>query len=105
MKISTLLRRLLPVAALALATASAHAAYPEQPIKMIVAYAPGGGTDIIARVIAPFIEKYLGKGAQIVVSNRGGAGGGIGFAELAKAPPDGYTIGFLNTPNVLTIPI
>ncbi|MDB5956575.1 tripartite tricarboxylate transporter substrate binding protein [Ramlibacter sp.] len=107
--ISSLLRRILPGLLLATAAAvapmAAQAAYPEQPIKMIVAYAPGGGTDIIARVIAPYLEKYLGNGAQIVVSNRGGAGGGIGFAELAKAPPDGYTIGFINTPNVLTIPI
>jgi tripartite-type tricarboxylate transporter receptor subunit TctC len=104
----SLLRRLLP--ALFLATAAvapglAHAAYPEQPIRMIVAYAAGGGTDIIARVLAPYIGKYLGNNASIVVVNRGGAGGGIGFAELARAQPDGYTIGFINTPNVLTIPI
>lgn len=113
MKYPNLLRRLivralpsLAVAATAFAAvAPAHAAYPEQPIKMIVAYGPGGGTDITARVIAPYIEKYLGNGARIVVMNRGGAGGGIGFAELANATPDGYTIGFINTPNVLTIPI
>src|SRR4051812_33115635 len=105
MKISTLLRRLLPFAALALAAASAHAAYPEQPIRMIVAYAPGGGTDMTARLIAPYIAKYLGNSASIIVVNRPGAGGGIGFAELSHAPADGYTIGFINTPNVLTIPI
>lgn len=87
------------------APAASHAAYPEQPIKMIVSYGPGGGTDITARVIAPYIEKYLGNDARIVVMNRPGAGGGIGFAELANAQPDGYTIGFINTPNVLTIPI
>ncbi len=89
----------------ALAPAAAHAAYPEQPIKMIVAYGAGGGTDVIARVIARYIEKHLGNDAKIVVHNRAGAGGGIGFTELANAPPDGYTIGFINTPNVLTIPI
>jgi tripartite-type tricarboxylate transporter receptor subunit TctC len=83
----------------------AHAAYPEQPIKMIVAYGAGGGTDIVARVMAPYIQKYLGNNASIVVLNRPGAGGGIGFAEVANAPADGYTIGFINTPNVLTIPI
>ncbi len=84
----------------------AHAAeYPERPITMIVAYAPGGGTDLVARLIAPYIEKYLGHGARIVVSNKLGAGGAIGFAELAKAPADGYTIGFLNTPNLVSIPI
>jgi tripartite-type tricarboxylate transporter receptor subunit TctC len=84
---------------------AAHAAYPEQPIRMIVAYGAGGGTDIIARVIAPYIEKYLGNNARIVVLNRAGAGGAIGFTEVANAAPDGYTIGFINTPNVLTIPI
>lgn len=81
------------------------AEYPERPITMIVAYAPGGGTDLVARLIAPYIEKYLGNGARIVVSNKLGAGGAIGFAELAKAPADGYTIGFLNTPNLVSIPI
>ncbi len=82
-----------------------HAAYPEAPIKMVVAYAPGGGTDIIARILAQYIQKHLGGNASIVVVNRPGAGGGIGFAELGSAKPDGYTIGFINTPNVLTIPI
>ncbi|TFZ02283.1 tripartite tricarboxylate transporter substrate binding protein [Ramlibacter henchirensis] len=89
----------------ALAPSLARAAYPEQPINMIVAYGAGGGTDIIARVIAPYIEKYLGNNAKIVVHNRAGAGGAIGFQQLASAAPDGYTIGFINTPNVLTIPI
>ena len=107
-RIPALLQRLLPALALtaaALAPGLARAAYPEQPIKMIVAYAAGGGTDIIARVMAPYIGKYLGNNASVVVINRSGAGGGIGFAELANAQPDGYTIGFINTPNVLTIPI
>ncbi|HVE53000.1 MAG TPA: tripartite tricarboxylate transporter substrate binding protein [Ramlibacter sp.] len=99
-----LLRRLLPALLLS-AAAAAQAAYPEQPIKMVVAYGAGGGTDIIARVMAPYIAKYLGNNASIVVHNRAGAGGGIGFAEVAHAAPDGYTIGFINTPNVLTIPI
>jgi tripartite-type tricarboxylate transporter receptor subunit TctC len=72
---------------------------------MIIAYAPGGGTDLVGRLIAPYIEKYLGNDARIIVSNKGGAGGGIGFAEIAKAAPDGYTIGFLNTPNLISIPI
>lgn len=105
---SSLLRRLLPATLLAAAVVApglARAAYPEQPIKMVVAYGAGGGTDIVARVMAPFIAKYLGNNASIVVLNRPGAGGGIGFAEVANAAPDGYTIGFINTPNVLTIPI
>ncbi|WP_043540288.1 tripartite tricarboxylate transporter substrate binding protein [Salinarimonas rosea] len=94
------------VAALAaFATTSAHAQYPERPITMIVAYSAGGGTDIAARTLAPFIEKHLGGDASITVLNRPGAGGEIGFTELALAEPDGYTIGFINTPNLLTIPV
>jgi tripartite-type tricarboxylate transporter receptor subunit TctC len=83
----------------------AQAAYPEKPITLIVSYAPGGGTDLTARAIAPYIEKYLGNNAKIVVLNKAGAGGAIGFAQLAASPADGYTIGMINTPNVLTIPI
>ncbi|MCW5322660.1 tripartite tricarboxylate transporter substrate binding protein [Verminephrobacter aporrectodeae subsp. tuberculatae] len=79
------------------------AVYPSRPIEMIVAYAPGGGTDSVARLLARSLEKQLG--TSIVVQNRPGAGGAIGFAELARAAPDGYTIGFINTPNLLTIPI
>jgi tripartite-type tricarboxylate transporter receptor subunit TctC len=104
-KLPSLLRGLLLSAAAAVAPIAAHAAYTEQPIKMIVAYGAGGGTDIIARVMAPYIQKYLGSNASIVVMNRPGAGGGIGFTEVANAPADGYTLGFINTPNVLTIPI
>ncbi len=84
---------------------SASAAWPDQPINLIIAYAPGGGTDIIARAIVPFIEKQLGDGARINVVNRPGAGGDIGFGAIANAQPDGYTIGFINTPPVITIPI
>lgn len=86
-------------------SSGAQAQYPNKPITMIIAFAPGGGTDLVARLIAPYIEKYLGNNARIIVSNKAGAGGGIGFAELAKSAPDGYTIGFLNTPNLLSIPI
>ena len=83
----------------------AIAAYPERPITMIVAYSAGGGTDLVARAIAPYIEKYLGGGAKIVIVNRAGAGGEIGFAALSSAASDGYTIGFINTPPLMTIPI
>lgn len=85
--------------------APAQAAYPEQPIKVLVSYGAGGGTDIVARLLAPYIGKYLSPNASVVVVNRPGAGGAIGFTELAKAAPDGYTLGFINTPNFLTIPI
>jgi tripartite-type tricarboxylate transporter receptor subunit TctC len=85
-------------------TASA-ASYPAHPINLIVSYGPGGGTDLLARMMAPFLQKYLGGESRIVVLNRPGAGGAIGVTELARAQPDGYTIGFINTPNLLTIPI
>lgn len=103
-----LFKRIAALAALVLGATgpAAHAAWPaDQPINMIIAYAPGGGTDIIARNIIPFIEKYLGEGARINVINRPGAGGGIGFAAIAQAQADGYTIGFINTPPIITIPI
>src|SRR5438045_3147559 len=89
----------------ALAAQSGLAAYPERPITMIIAYPPGGGTDLVARALAPFIEKNLGGGAKIVIVNRSGAGGEVGMAALAAAPADGYTIGFVNTPPLMTIPI
>jgi tripartite-type tricarboxylate transporter receptor subunit TctC len=82
----------------------AKAEYPDRPITMVVAYAPGGSTDVTARILAGFIEKHL-PNAKIAVINRVGAGGQIGFEALAQAEPDGYTIGFINTPNVLTLPI
>jgi tripartite-type tricarboxylate transporter receptor subunit TctC len=101
--------RLLTLAVAGLAAlgfgAPASAQYPTRPITMIVAYAAGGGTDITARLIATYLEKYLGGGQRIVVQNRPGAGGEIGFNALADAAPDGYTIGFLNTPNLLSIPL
>lgn len=94
------------VAAAALAPlAGAQAQYPDRPINLVVSYGPGGGTDLVARAIAPYISKYLGNDARIVVLNRPGAGGAIGFTEIKRAAPDGYTIGFLNTPNLVTIPI
>src|SRR5262245_42106488 len=98
------LRRLLAAALLALPGA-AGAAYPEKPITLVVAYSPGGGTDLIARAVQPFLEKYLGGGARIVIVHRPGAGGEIGFAAIANAAPDGYTIGFVNTPPLITVPI
>ena len=92
-------------AALSVLCGMANAAYPDKPITMIVAYSPGGGTDLIARAIAPYLEKYLGGGARIVIVHRPGAGGEIGFAAIANAAPDGYTIGFVNTPPLITVPI
>lgn len=101
-------KKTLAFASLMLATsvgiAPALAEYPERPITMIVAYTAGGGTDIAARTLVPYIEKEL-NGATITVLNRPGAGGEVGFTALSQAKPDGYTIGFINTPNLLSIPI
>jgi tripartite-type tricarboxylate transporter receptor subunit TctC len=82
------------------AGAPARAEYPERPIEMIVAFAPGGGTDVAARSIARYMEKYLGPGARIGVVNKPGAGGEIGWTAVAQAKPDGYTIGFINAPAI-----
>ncbi len=95
--------RTVAIAAIMLMPLSAMADYPERAVQMIIGYSAGGGTDIAARTLAPYIEKELG--TDITVINRPGAGGEVGFTALANAEPDGYTIGFINTPNVLTIPI
>lgn len=65
-------------------------AYPVKPVRMIVPFVPGGNTDIIGRVFAPKMTEVLGQ--QIVVENRGGAGGTIGTEVVARAAPDGYII-------------
>jgi tripartite-type tricarboxylate transporter receptor subunit TctC len=70
--------------------ASLHAAYPDRPITLVVTYPPGGTADLVGRTLAPEMAKYLGQ--SVVVENRGGAGGMIGGAAVAKAAPDGYTL-------------
>jgi len=68
----------------------AQAAYPERPIKIVVANTPGGPSDIIARIMAATMQEAMG--ATVFVENKGGAGGNIGMGSVARAEPDGYTI-------------
>ncbi len=75
--------------------------YPSKPIRMILAFPPGGPTDINARIFALKLSEQMGQ--QVVVDNRAGAGGNIGAAEAAKAPPDGYTV-FYNTSAIAIAP-
>ncbi|MEM1430635.1 MAG: tripartite tricarboxylate transporter substrate binding protein [Pseudomonadota bacterium] len=86
------------VAAAMIVPGAALADYPERGIEMIVAFSPGGGTDVAARSIQPFIEEALG--TDITVKNVPGAGGEVGFTELATSESDGYTIGFINVPAI-----
>lgn len=80
----------LATALLALPAPAAAAAWPERPLQMIIPYPPGGATDVIGRILAQRLGPLLGQ--QVVVENKGGAGGNIGAAQVAKAKPDGYTI-------------
>jgi tripartite-type tricarboxylate transporter receptor subunit TctC len=90
------------VASLALWAGTAAAQYPARDITMIVAYSAGGGTDVMARTMVPFLEKHLGGDVTITVDNRPGAGGERGFTTLAQAEADGYTLGMLNIPAYIT---
>lgn len=85
----------------ALAAGMAAAEYPEKPIQVIVGFSAGGGTDVMARTVGPFLEKHLGGGASIVVKNMPGASGQIGVTEVAGSKPDGYTIGTFNLPGMM----
>jgi len=98
-----LFRRVFVVAALfAAAFGNALAEdFPSRPVQLMVAYPPGGSTDVGARVVGAIAEKILGK--PIVVVNRGGAGGQVGWTDMARQKPDGYFIGYINLPATNTV--
>lgn len=91
-------RQVITSAALALAAAVApcaalaQGAYPSKPIKFVVPYPPGGGTDVIARIVQVKLQAELGQ--PVLIENKGGAGGSVGTDVVAKSPADGYTVLF-----------
>lgn len=87
------------LAGAALISASAHAAYPDKPLRLIVPWAPGGSTDAIARAIAQRMGETMGQ--TVVVDNRSGASGRIGTEAAAKAAPDGYTFAIVELPHAI----
>jgi len=74
------------------ATSAAAQSWPQKPVKFIVPFPPGGATDISARLLGEKLSQIWGQ--SVVIENRGGAGGGVGAAEAARAAPDGYTLFF-----------
>jgi tripartite-type tricarboxylate transporter receptor subunit TctC len=93
---------LLTVAGVSLAQSGAASTYPNKPIKLLVGFAPGGGTDAAARTIAIKLSEILGQ--TVVVDNKPGAGGNIAADLVAKAPGDGYTIGLANIGSIAVNP-
>ena len=83
--------RAIALIAISLCTAAAHAqTYPVKPIRLVVGFPAGGPTDIVSRTLTPKLTEALGQ--QVIVDNRGGAGGMIATEQVAKSPPDGYTL-------------
>src|SRR4051812_27036941 len=82
------------------------AAWPDdKPIEVVVGFAAGGGTDVMARKLLPFVEKRLLGKAKFVVLNKPGAGGEIAFASIARAAPDAYSMGVVNVPGYNFLPM
>ena len=98
-----LVKRALTVAALLVATGAVAQVddFPSRPVQLMVAFPPGGSTDVGARVVAAIAEKILGK--PMVMLNKGGAGGQVGWTDMARQKPDGYYIGYINLPATNTV--
>jgi len=75
--------------------------FPNKPVQLMVAYPPGGSTDVGARIVASIAEKLLGQ--PMIVVNKGGAGGQVGWTEMVRQRPDGYYIGYINLPATNTV--
>src|SRR6476660_3261513 len=94
------MKRIAPILAMIAAAATpaaslAQSNWPERPIRLIVPFTPGSSSDIVARIVAQKVGERLKQ--QIIVDNRSGASGNMGTEAVARAEPDGYTIGLANT--------
>jgi tripartite-type tricarboxylate transporter receptor subunit TctC len=99
-KVMIILIALLATVGLLFAQGAQEGKFPQRNIEILVPYAAGGGTDAVARAIAQFAEPYLGK--PITIINKAGGGGAVGWAEVAKARPDGYTLTMF-APNIVNL--
>jgi tripartite-type tricarboxylate transporter receptor subunit TctC len=82
--------------------AQGDAVYPNRPVRLIVVFPPGGGTDVAARIVGPKLSDRLGQ--PVIIENRSGMGGGIGIEYVAKSPPDGYTLVVASSGGLTALP-
>src|SRR5688500_11975994 len=94
-----MLRSICTALLLAIAAAAHAQSYPDRPVRLVVGFPPGGAADILGRIAAQQLSAGLGQ--QVVVDNRGGAGGLIATEITARATPDGYTLFFTSIPHVI----